>query len=47
MMPLNIVNNDGTLNDPQQLQEWLQQLKSGGVDGYRKQIILHNSLIPL
>jgi beta-amylase len=33
MMPLNTVNNDGSLNNPSQIQSWLSQLKSANVDG--------------
>lgn len=33
MMPLDIVNNDGTVKNPTQLAQNFQQLKSGGTDG--------------
>jgi len=33
MMPLNTVTNDGILNNPNQIRQDLQKLKSGGVDG--------------
>eukprot|EP01100_Stratorugosa_tubuloviscum_P009619 TRINITY_DN402_c0_g3_i1.p1 TRINITY_DN402_c0_g3~~TRINITY_DN402_c0_g3_i1.p1 ORF type:complete len:454 (-),score=184.89 TRINITY_DN402_c0_g3_i1:155-1516(-) len=33
MMPLNTVNNDGTLNNPSKIKQDLQKLKSGSVDG--------------
>ncbi|KAJ5072082.1 hypothetical protein M0811_09726 [Anaeramoeba ignava] len=33
MLPLDTVNNDGTLNNPTQLATWFQKLKSGNVEG--------------
>lgn len=33
MLPLNLFNNDGTLNNPSLLKSQLQQLKSGNIDG--------------
>jgi hypothetical protein len=34
MLPLNTFTNDGSLNDPSALTDQLEQLHSGGVDGY-------------
>jgi len=33
MMPLNYISNDNVLQDPSQVQGWLNTLKSGGVNG--------------
>jgi beta-amylase len=34
MMPLDTIANDGSLNNPAGIRQDLQQLKSGGVDGF-------------
>ena len=33
MLPLDVINQQGQLNNPNQLKGWLSQLKSGNVDG--------------
>jgi hypothetical protein len=33
MMPLDTIDNNGNVKNPQQIKQWLAQLKNGGVDG--------------